>query len=73
MVICFAQMDVSEREGDFDIFLNPSFGGQNPSSFAEEFANWCPDEEISRQFNASDIRTLLDQLEQDDSRCEVST
>ena len=30
MVICFAQMDVSEREGDFDIFLNPSFGGQIP-------------------------------------------
>ena len=66
-------MDSSEQEGDFDIFLNPSFGGQNPSSFAEEFAKWCPDEEISRQFNPSDIRTLLDQLDQDDSRCEVST
>ena len=64
-------MDSSEHEGKFDVFVYPSFAGQNPNLF--EFANWCPDEEISRQFNRSDINELLDKINKDDLCYEVST
>ena len=60
-----------EGREEFEVWVNPEFGGQDMDSFAEAFAGWAPEEEASRRFTPSDIRALLASLEQDISRAEV--
>ena len=62
----------AEEKGDFQVYVNPAFGGEDLGSFAEEFATWAPEEESSRRFNATDVRTLLDTIQADESCMEVA-
>jgi hypothetical protein len=58
---------------DFEVFVNPDFqhGDGDVGAFAERFAGWVPEEETSRRFAASDIRSLLSKLEADDTCAEI--
>jgi hypothetical protein len=58
-------------EKEFDVFVNPDFGGEDLESFADAFAGWAPEEEASRRFNQSDCRELLAHIDRDDACAEV--
>ena len=61
----------SSDEQEFDVFVNPDFGGEDLESFADAFAGWAPEEEASRRFNQSDCRELLKSIDHDDKCAEV--
>ena len=58
-------------EKEFDVFVNPDFGGEDLESFADAFAGWAPEEEASRRFSQSDCRELLAHIDRDDACAEV--
>ena len=64
-------MSAEAEQGEFEVFVNPALEAQNLDSFAEEFANWAPDEEACRRFSPTSVPALLKKIEEDDSCFQV--
>ena len=68
-------MSAEAEQGELGVFVNPALEAQiwpqNSDSFAEEFANWAPDEEACCRFSLTSVPALLKKVEEDDSCFQV--